>query len=212
MEGKWCRKNSQVHLSVLCTKANTFCFNYWLPPGSGLPQPSARSVKFKTLACLCPAFQTWQENSALPNTRVPRALAWARVPAVWGAVTVLLEGWKMCRCSPGCEGLPGCSRQFSAPEVLRAHSCTYRARRFQSAGGDFTGSTGTAPRRAHQQHPCCFFSLSRASPASFLLEFCFWQEWGHLLVVTKMFSSKLIMNIIYNIGQTQAGILPKCLY
>lgn len=57
-----------------------------------------------------------------------------------------------------------------------------------------------------------FFSLSRAFPASFVLEFCFWQEWRHLLVVTKMILSKLITNVICNIGQTQAGILPKCLY
>lgn len=145
------QKELQAHLSVLCTKANTFFFNYWLPPGSGLPQPSAYSGNVKTLAYLSPPFQTWQENSTLPNTSVPPALARAQVPALWGAVTGLLMGWKMCWCSPGWEGLPGCSRGFSAPEIHLAHSSTYRAQRFQSAGSGFTGSTGIAPRKTQQQ-------------------------------------------------------------
>lgn len=125
------QKELQAHLSVLCRKANTFFFNYWLPPGSGLPQPSAYSGNVKTLAYLSPLFQTWQENSTLPNTSVPPALARAQVPALWGAVTGLLMGWKMCWCSPGWEGLPGCSRGFSAPEIHLAHSALTELKGFR---------------------------------------------------------------------------------
>lgn len=100
-------------------------------------------MKFKTLACLSPAFQIWQGNSALVNPS-PSCFSRGPVPALCGAVAAA-EGVEMVLVHPGWEGLLGCCRELSAPEINRAHSCTDRAQSFPSAGGDCTAQQAPFP-------------------------------------------------------------------
>lgn len=81
------QKELQAHLGVLCTKANTFLIPD-LPPGSGLPQPSAHSMKFKTLP-ICPLHFRLGRRTRPCQMQSPCC------------VRSCVRGWKRSWCSPG---------------------------------------------------------------------------------------------------------------